>query len=163
MENGEYKVGLDTLFRILQVFELSMSSFFEEAAPEADEAGGVDSPDLEHNDEREQLLSDWTELSEDGRREVREFISFKRMQTESRRPSTPLGAQIPQDSASPIASTVKAPHWKPDHGLLATGLTVVKRSPTARPAESVASVEDSERQDGRDVSKTDGGASDVRG
>ena len=25
MENGEYKVGLDTLFRILQVFELSMS------------------------------------------------------------------------------------------------------------------------------------------
>ena len=30
MENGEYKVGLDTLFRILQVFELSMSRFFEE-------------------------------------------------------------------------------------------------------------------------------------
>ena len=39
MENGEYKVGLDTLFRILQVFELSMSNFFEEPAAESDPAG----------------------------------------------------------------------------------------------------------------------------
>ena len=38
MENGEYKVGLDTLFRILQVFELSMSHFFEE--PPAQTAAG---------------------------------------------------------------------------------------------------------------------------
>ena len=34
MEQGEYKVGLDTLFKILQVFELSMSHFFEEPADE---------------------------------------------------------------------------------------------------------------------------------
>ncbi len=45
MENGEYKVGLDTLFRILQVFELSMSNFFEE--PAAESAGAVPA-DAEH-------------------------------------------------------------------------------------------------------------------
>src|SRR5450756_1498731 len=41
MENGEYKVGLDTLFRILQVFELSMSNFFEEPAPESQASAGA--------------------------------------------------------------------------------------------------------------------------
>src|ERR1700737_2259202 len=30
MEQGEYKVGLDTLFKILQVFDLKMSEFFGE-------------------------------------------------------------------------------------------------------------------------------------
>jgi transcriptional regulator with XRE-family HTH domain len=30
MEQGEYKVGLDTLFKILQVFELKMGEFFGE-------------------------------------------------------------------------------------------------------------------------------------
>jgi hypothetical protein len=99
MENGEYKVGLDTLFRILQVFELSMSSFFEEATPEVDEAAqdhsGIEGGAAVPRDERDQLVSDWTELSEESRREVREFISFKRMQAESRRP-------------------VHQPKWKPD-------------------------------------------------
>ncbi|MEO7919472.1 MAG: helix-turn-helix transcriptional regulator, partial [Thermoanaerobaculia bacterium] len=104
MENGEYKVGLDTLFRILQVFELSMSTFFEEAAPEGDESSHADGDSALvastaggalHKDERDQLVSDWTELSEESRREVREFISFKRMQAESRRP-------------------LAAPQWKPE-------------------------------------------------
>ena len=98
MENGEYKVGLDTLFRILQVFELSMSNFFEEAAPEVDEseASSTAGPnpsaapkDAAPKDERDELVSDWTELSDEGRREVREFIAFKRMQAESRRPLSP--------------------------------------------------------------------------
>ena len=31
MEQGEYKVGLDTLFKILQVFDLKMGEFFGEA------------------------------------------------------------------------------------------------------------------------------------
>ena len=103
MENGEYKVGLDTLFRILQVFELSMSNFFEEASPEAEESGS--NPDTHSElasaggaparDERDQLISDWTELSDESRREVREFISFKRMQAESRRP-------------------LQQPKWKPE-------------------------------------------------
>src|SRR5512135_958403 len=64
MESGEYKVGLDTLFKILHVFELSMSRFFEErpetedreekeekdAKAEALDAQGDDVP------EREQIL-----------------------------------------------------------------------------------------------------------
>ena len=40
MENGEYKVGLDTLFRILQAFEFSMSRFFEEPAEVPEPANG---------------------------------------------------------------------------------------------------------------------------
>jgi transcriptional regulator with XRE-family HTH domain len=66
MEKGEYKVGLDTLFRILQVFELNMSDFFDEASP------------------LEQDRDAWREfqmLPEDTRREVRDFIRFKRSQT----------------------------------------------------------------------------------
>lgn len=78
MENGEYKVGLDTLFKILQVFELSMSRFFEEPSPAAEPASGLS--------EREQLLVDFEELPESSRREVREFVAFKKMQAETRRP-----------------------------------------------------------------------------
>lgn len=83
MENGEYKVGLDTLFRILQVFELSMSRFFEEPAAEAEEPSGAAAAPSG----QEQLLSDWAALSEEARREVLEFMAFKKMQAESRRPS----------------------------------------------------------------------------
>ena len=77
MENGEYKVGLDTLFRILQVFELSMSHFFEEPAAVPDAAGenaGAVAP-----------FEDWAALPPETRREVSEFIAFKRMQVEKAR------------------------------------------------------------------------------
>jgi transcriptional regulator with XRE-family HTH domain len=89
MENGEYKVGLDTLFRILQVFELSMSQFFNEpaaeepavaappAAPAAREPGSFA--------EEPELARDWESLPPEARREVREFIAFKRMQNDFRR------------------------------------------------------------------------------
>jgi hypothetical protein len=97
MESGEYKVGLDTLFKILHVFELSMSRFFDEAAEtetaetsaRGDAAGtaGEGAPELR---EREQLLEDLALLSDDSRREVREFIAFKRQQAEARRPQQPL-------------------------------------------------------------------------
>lgn len=79
MENGEYKVGLDTLFKILQVFELSMSRFFEEPSPATEAASSGLS-------DREQLLVDFDELPESSRREVREFVAFKKMQVETRRP-----------------------------------------------------------------------------
>ena len=36
MEQGEYKVGLDTLFKILQVFDLKMAEFFEETETPAE-------------------------------------------------------------------------------------------------------------------------------
>jgi transcriptional regulator with XRE-family HTH domain len=101
MENGEYKVGLDTLFRILQVFELSMSNFFEESAVELDPAaadatgadlslpggsaradGGTDEPGKIPNG---LPFEDWAALSDESRREVREFIAFKKMQDDKTR------------------------------------------------------------------------------
>lgn len=89
MENGEYKVGLDTLFRILQVFEMTMGRFFEEPA---------DAPEASHEEaafatEEERLMADWSELSSEARHEVREFIAFKRVQQESR---------------------TRQPQWRPD-------------------------------------------------
>src|SRR5689334_5393240 len=67
MEQGEYKVGLDTLFKILQVFDLKMGEFFGESEPPAEE-------------ETRELVSDFQTLPEEARREVREFVRFKRMQ-----------------------------------------------------------------------------------
>lgn len=95
MENGEYKVGLDTLFRILQVFELSMSNFFEEpaVAPSAASAGPV--PAQAEDGGKEEVrgvkpsadvpFEDWASLSDESRREVREFIAFKKMQADKSR------------------------------------------------------------------------------
>jgi transcriptional regulator with XRE-family HTH domain len=86
MENGEYKVGLDTLFRILQVFELSMSNFFEEPSAEAgpSDAQAAAPPPAPFDDAP--LARDWSALPEDSRREVREFIAFKKMQADKTRP-----------------------------------------------------------------------------
>jgi transcriptional regulator with XRE-family HTH domain len=87
MENGEYKVGLDTLFRILQVFELSMSHFFEEPSMEAgssDSLTPAGAPSAPFDETP--LAHDWASLSEDSRREVREFVAFKRMQADKVRP-----------------------------------------------------------------------------
>lgn len=86
MENGEYKVGLDTLFRILQVFELSMSNFFEE--PAAESAGAVPADAGQEKDVRpgtDVSFEDWASLSDESRREVREFIAFKKMQADKSR------------------------------------------------------------------------------
>ncbi len=66
MEKGEYKVGLDTLFKILGVFELDMASFFDDGTPTAE-------------DDR-QLWKDFLALDEEARREVRDFIRFKMSQ-----------------------------------------------------------------------------------
>lgn len=80
MENGEYKVGLDTLFRILQVFELSMSRFFEEPDPEpAEPFEEAEAPEGAHA-----LIADFQDLDEGAQREVRDFISFKKQQQRKR-------------------------------------------------------------------------------
>jgi transcriptional regulator with XRE-family HTH domain len=68
MEKGEYRVSLDTLFRILQVFEMTMAEFFDEVIQ-----GGVSTKDQE-------ILSDFHTLAEEDQKEVREFIHFKKMQ-----------------------------------------------------------------------------------
>jgi transcriptional regulator with XRE-family HTH domain len=60
MEKGEYKVGLDTLLKILQTFELSIGDFFEESA-------------------RENVVFDkFRTLSPSAQKEVESFIEFKR-------------------------------------------------------------------------------------
>lgn len=68
MEKGEYRVSLDTLFRILQIFEMTMAEFFEEVIQ-----GGISVKD-------EEILQDFRTLNENDRNEVKEFIQFKKMQ-----------------------------------------------------------------------------------
>jgi transcriptional regulator with XRE-family HTH domain len=67
MEQGEYKVGLDTLFKILQVFDLKMSEFFGESE-------NPPSPQVQ------ELVSEFQALSDEARREVKDFVRFKKLQ-----------------------------------------------------------------------------------
>jgi transcriptional regulator with XRE-family HTH domain len=69
MEKGEYRVSLDTLFRALAEFKMSIGEFFEGVAQES-----VTPRDVH-------LIQGFNSLHEDARREVEEFISFKRTQT----------------------------------------------------------------------------------
>ena len=72
MEQGEYKVGLDTLFKILQVFDLKMGEFF----------GETDSP---AEKEARDLAAEIQDLSDDARQEVREFVRFKKQLEDAER------------------------------------------------------------------------------
>ncbi len=62
MEKGEYKVGLDTLLRILQTFHLSIGDFFEEKPRDYS------------------IVDRYSSLNEVAQREVDDFIEFKRQQ-----------------------------------------------------------------------------------
>jgi transcriptional regulator with XRE-family HTH domain len=64
MEQGEYKVGLDTLLKILQTFDLSIGDFF-------DESNRVQS-----------VFEKLKALSPGAQKEVESFIEFKRLQEE---------------------------------------------------------------------------------
>jgi len=68
MEQGEYRVSLDTLFRILAEFKMSMGEFFEEIAQES----------ITPRDVR--LVENFNELPHEAQREVEDFIAFKRAQ-----------------------------------------------------------------------------------
>lgn len=70
MEQGEYKVGLDTLFKLLQVFDLKVGEFFGES----ETAGPED----------RELVTEYRGLSDEARQEVRDFVRFKKMQEEAR-------------------------------------------------------------------------------
>jgi transcriptional regulator with XRE-family HTH domain len=72
MEKGEYKVGLDTLFKILAVFELDMASFFDEG----DSSGA---------EEDSSAWQEFLSLEEEARREVKDFIRFKKLQQDAQR------------------------------------------------------------------------------
>jgi transcriptional regulator with XRE-family HTH domain len=67
MEQGEYKVGLDTLFKILQVFDLKMGEFFGETESPAER-------------ESRELVAEFQTLSDEARQEVRDFVRFKKIQ-----------------------------------------------------------------------------------
>ena len=66
MEQGEYRVSLDTLFRILAEFKMSIGEFFEEINQES-----ITPRDI-------RLIEDFNTLSTDAQREVETFIAFKR-------------------------------------------------------------------------------------
>ena len=70
MEQGEYKVGLDTLFKILQVFDLKMGEFFGETETPAER-------------EARDLVTEFRNLSEETRQEIRDFVQFKKLQETS--------------------------------------------------------------------------------
>lgn len=65
MEKGEYRVSLDTLFKILSEFEISIGEFFDDMARES-----LSDRDLN-------LVRDFQSLDEPARREVEELISEK--------------------------------------------------------------------------------------
>jgi transcriptional regulator with XRE-family HTH domain len=69
MENGEYKVALDTLFRILGVFGMKIGDFFqgsdEQTAP------------MMQMDQETELSEMIRQLDETSRQEVLEFVRFK--------------------------------------------------------------------------------------
>ena len=62
MEQGEYKVGLDTLLKILGTFDLSIGEFFEES------------------NRSQTLFEKLRTLSPTAQKEVESFIEFKRQQ-----------------------------------------------------------------------------------
>jgi transcriptional regulator with XRE-family HTH domain len=65
MENGEYKVSLETLFRILSVFEMNIAEFFHEDLP-----GLMKDRDAE-------LLRHFHRLSPRSQDEILDFMQFK--------------------------------------------------------------------------------------
>ena len=66
MEQGEYRVSLDTLFRILAEFKVGIGEFFEDVARESITPRGV------------QLVQQFNSLPDEAQREVESFIAFKR-------------------------------------------------------------------------------------
>ena len=68
MEQGEYRVSLDTLFRILAEFKMSIGEFFEDVARESLTPRDVG------------IIREFQSLSDEAQREVQDFIAFKRAQ-----------------------------------------------------------------------------------
>src|SRR5215210_3419593 len=75
MEQGEYRVSLDTLFRILAEFKVGIGEFFEDVAKESITPRDV------------HFVQQFKELPDEAQREVESFIAFK--QAQSRRGESP--------------------------------------------------------------------------
>ncbi|HEV3074544.1 MAG TPA: helix-turn-helix transcriptional regulator, partial [Thermoanaerobaculia bacterium] len=89
MEQGEYRVSLDTLFRILAEFKMSIGEFFEGVAQESITPRDV------------QLVQEFNSLPRDAQREVEDFIAFKRVQIRSDGP----GELAPTRAAAETGAT----------------------------------------------------------
>jgi transcriptional regulator with XRE-family HTH domain len=74
MENGEYKVSLETLFKILSIFEMNIADFFHEEISGAVHDQGID------------FLRQYQRLSPRAQEEVQDFIQFKLLHED--KPST---------------------------------------------------------------------------
>ena len=72
METGEYKVSLESLFRILKIFEMNVGEFFHEAPP-----GQLTPGEAE-------LVRSFRNLSPVSQDEIRHFIKFMERQSRSR-------------------------------------------------------------------------------
>src|SRR5258708_13933078 len=107
MEQGEYRVSLDTLFRILAEFKMSIGEFFEGVAQESITPRDV------------QLVQEFNSLPRDAQREVEDFIAFKRVQTRSEGPG-----EMAMTGMSGAAGSVGA----------ARGAGVALRTRSTRPA-----------------------------
>src|SRR5213593_4090929 len=68
METGEYKVSLDTLFRVLGIFGMNISEFFQDASAASDST-------------EEEVLGLFRRLDPRGRDEALDFLRFKVQQT----------------------------------------------------------------------------------
>jgi transcriptional regulator with XRE-family HTH domain len=85
MEKGEYRVSLDTLFRILAEFKMSIGEFFDGVAKES----------ITPRDVR--LVEDFNALTDDAQREVEDFIAFKRVQTQRGPDESESGARAQKE------------------------------------------------------------------
>jgi len=70
MEKGEYRVSLDNLFKILSVFDLDMTEFFEGEGCSAPRPQALTHQDM-------QTMHMLRQLSPQGRLEVQEYLEFK--------------------------------------------------------------------------------------
>jgi transcriptional regulator with XRE-family HTH domain len=76
MEKGEYRVSLDTLFKILAEFDVSIGEFFDDVARETFTPREV------------KMVREFKTLEPEAQREVEEFINFKRAR-DGARPGSP--------------------------------------------------------------------------
>lgn len=87
MENGEYKVSLETLFKILSIFQINIAEFFHEETPPSISEKDVD------------FLREFQKLDFESQREVWDFIRFKRMDDGQETPDleSPSGSRHERD------------------------------------------------------------------
>lgn len=66
MENGEYKVALDTLFRVLRVFGIAIGEFFQE-----------DMPPATPTERESEILRLVRTLDDEGQQDVLDYVTYK--------------------------------------------------------------------------------------